>query len=194
MTVITGRCAEARLYLYYVLAVLRPGVRVPTFGKPEQFTASLAAFTADEDLKILIEEGRRALDRQETDLERIRSRATTLLTIGLAEIAVLSALATRTLQHGPLVTTLWCSSGVTVILGIGGAASVLTSQARVGWVDPRQMASGTPPLALAIAYEYLQSLGEGEETVRTRLTVLRDAVLLETLTALLLAVAWPFTL
>lgn len=194
MTVITGRCAEARLYLHYALAVLRPGVRVPTFGKPEQFTGSLAAFTAEEDLTILIEEGRRALDRQETDLERIRSRATTLLTIGLAEIAVLSALAARTFQHGPLVTTLWCSSGVTVILGIGGTASVLTSQARMGWVDPRQIASGTPALAPATAYEYLQSLGEGEETVRTRLTVLRDAVLLETLTALLLAVTWPFTL
>ena len=64
----------------------------------------------------------------------------------------------------------------------------------MGWVDPRQIASSTPPLAPATAYEYLQSLGEGEETVRTRLTVLRDAVLLKTLTALLPAVAWPFTL
>ena len=42
----------------------RPGARVPTFGEPEEFTGSLAAFTADEDLKILIEEGRRALDRR----------------------------------------------------------------------------------------------------------------------------------
>jgi hypothetical protein len=181
------------LYLYYVLAVLRPGVRVPTFGEPAEFNGSLAAFTADEDLKILIEEGRRTLDRQETDPERIRSRATTLLTIGLAEIAVISALAARTFQHGPVVTILWCSSGVTVILGIAGAASVLTSQARMGWVDQRQIASGTSPLVRSTAYEYLQSLGEGEETVRTRLTVLRDAVLLETLTALLLAVAWPLT-
>jgi len=55
----------------------------------------------------------------------------------------------------------------------------------MGWVDPRQIASGASPLVRGTAYEYLQSLGEGEETVRTRLTVLRDAVLLETLTALL---------
>lgn len=118
MTVIAGTCAEVRLYLCYVLAVLRPGVRVPTFGEPEQFKGTLAAFTADEDLKLLIEESRRAVDRQETDLERIRSRATTLLTIGLAEIAVLSALAPRAFHDGLLVSILWWSSGVTVILGI----------------------------------------------------------------------------
>jgi hypothetical protein len=193
MTVIKGRYAEARLYLVYVLAVLRPGVRVPTFGEPQPFDGSLAALTGD-DLKIIVEEGRRMIDQQETDLEHIRSRAGTLLTMGLAEIAVLSALATRVFKHSPFVVILWCLSVVAVVLAVGGAASVLTSQARMGRVDPRHVALEFTPLVRRIAAEYLQSLGEGEETVRTRLTVLRGAVLLETLAALLLAVAWPFTL
>lgn len=193
MTVVRGRLAEARLYLYYVAAVLRPGVRVPTFGEPVGFDRSLDSFK-DDDLKLIIEEGRRALDRQEADLEHIRSRAGTLLTIGLAEIAVLSALAARSFVHGAVIVTLWCLSAIAIVLAVGGAASVLTSQARMGRFDIRQIAAHTPPLLRSSARDYLQSLGHGEETVRTRLTVVRDAVLLETLAALLLAVAWPFTL
>jgi hypothetical protein len=117
-----------------------------------------------------------------------------LLTLGLAETAVLSALAGRAFHHGALAVLFWCLSVVAIVLGIGGAASVLTSQARMGRVDPRHLASSAPPLLRGTAREYLQSLGEGEETVRTRLTVLRDAVLTETLAALLLASAWPFTI
>jgi hypothetical protein len=193
MTVITGRLAEARLYLYYVAAVLRPGVRVPTYREPTGFDGNLDA-VADDDLKIIIEEGRRTIDQQDADLEHIRSRAGTLLTIGLAEIAVLSALATRSFKHGPVVAILWCLSAVAIVLAIGGTTSVLTSQARMGRVDIRQVASGSPPFLRCTARGYLEMLGHGEETVRTRLTVMRDAVLLETLTALFLAAAWPFTL
>lgn len=193
MKVITGRWAELRLYLCYVASVFRPGVRVPTFGAPAEFTTSLDS-VGDDDLKILIEEGRRTLDQQEADLERIRSRAVPLLTVGLAETAVLSALAVRAFHHGALATVAWCLAAVAIVLAIGGAASVLTAQARMGRVDPRHVATCPPPLLRAAAHDYLQSLGEGEETVRTRLTVLRDAVLTESLAALFLALTWPFTL
>lgn len=191
MNTISGRLAEARLYLYYVFAVLRPGIRVPTFSAPTEFTSSIDGLANDE-LMLLIEEGRRTLDQQETDLERIRSRSATLLTLGLAEIAALSALAPRAFAHGPVVATLWCLGGATIVLAIGGAAAVLTAQARMGYVDPRNVASTSAPLLPRLAREYLQSLGDGATTVRTRLTVLRDAVLLETIAALLLGGIWPF--
>jgi hypothetical protein len=87
---VDGRFAEARVYLLYVLALLRPGVEAPTFGAPSEFTGDIDRLD-DDDLEIVIDEGRRQLDRQLADLERNRSRAATLLTVGLAEIAVLSA-------------------------------------------------------------------------------------------------------
>ncbi len=193
MKVITGRWAEFRLYLCYVAAVFWPGVRVPTFGTPAEFTTNLDSLT-DDDLKILIEEGRRMLDHQEMGLERIRSRAVTLLTVGLAETAVVSALAARAFHHDAPAAVTWCLGVVAIVLAIGGAISVLTAQARMGRVDARHLATCTPPLLRATAHEYLQSLGEGEETVRTRLTVLRDAVLTESFAALLLALTWLFAL
>jgi hypothetical protein len=182
--------AEARLYLYYVFAVLRPGIRVPTFTTPTKFDSPMG-FLTKEELKLLIEEGRRALDQQETDLERIRSRAATMLTICLAEVAALSALAPRAFTHGPVFATLWCLAGASVVLAIGGAAAVITAQARMGHVDPRQVGGASPPLLSHLAREYLQSLGESEVTVRAGLTVLRDVVLLETVAALLLGGIWP---
>jgi hypothetical protein len=191
MSTVTGRFAEARLYLIYALALLRPGVRVPTFESPQLFTKPINHLSAD-DLKVLVEESRRALDQQETDLERIRSRSVNLLTIGLAEVAAVSALAPRAFTHGPLVVVLWCLGAVLIILALGGAGAVLTARAQMGSVNPRTIAP-SPPLLRAIVIEYLQSLGESEVTVRTRLTVLRDAVLLETVAALLLAAVWPFT-
>lgn len=157
-----------------------------------EFTTNLDS-VSDDDLKILVEEGRRTLDQQETDLERIRSRAVPIVTVGLVEIAVLSALAVRAFRHAALADIAWCLAAVTIVLAIGGAASVLTAQARMGRVDPRYLAACQPPLLRATAQEYLVSLGEGEETVRTRLTVLRDAVLTESLAALFLALTWPFT-
>lgn len=192
VSIVTGRFAEARLYLIYALALLRPGVRVPTFASPRLFARSISHLCAD-DLKVLVEEGRRALDQQETDLERIRSRSVNLLTIGLAEVAALSALAPRAFTHGPLAVVLWCLGAVLIVLAIGGAAAILTARAEMGSVDPRTVASQSPPLLRAIAMEYLQALGESEGTVRARLTVLRDAVLLETVAALVLAAVWPFT-
>jgi hypothetical protein len=192
VTTISGRLAEARLYLYYVYAVLRPGIRVPTFELPAEFKTSLVGLSSD-DLKLLIEEGRRTLDQQETDLERIRSRAAALLTLGLAEIVALSALAPHAFVHGPVIAILWCFGATTVVLAIGGAAAVLTAQARMGYVNPQHIAPAPSPLLPHLAREYLQSLSEGEVTVRTRLTVLRDAVLLETIAALLLGSVWPFT-
>jgi hypothetical protein len=189
---VTGRFAEARLYLTYALALLRPGVRVPTFASPRLFAESVSHLSAD-DLKVLVEESRRALDQQETDLERIRSRSVNLLTIGLTEVAAVSALAPRAFTHGPLIVVSWSLGAVLIVLALGGAGAILTSRAQMGSVDPRTIAYRSPPILRAIALEYLQSLGESEVTVRTRLTVLRDAVLLQTVAALLLAAIWPFT-
>ncbi|WP_329007639.1 hypothetical protein OG271_18160 [Micromonospora rifamycinica] len=191
MHVVKGRLAEARVYGWYVLAVLRPGVEVPTFGQPESFTADIERFTPD-DLKIIVEEGRRQLDRQLADLEKTRSRAATLLTIGLAELAVLATSANRVFLLGVPARVVWAISALLVVLTIGGAASLLTSRADFGRLETRQLAGGPMPVLRQAALGYAHTVGTGEETVRTRITVLRDGVLLAVTAALLYAVIWPF--
>lgn len=193
MPVITPdkRFAEARVYAYYVLAVFRPGIGVPTFGQPNDFADSLDGLT-DDDHKIVIEEGRRQLDRQLADLEKNKSRAATMLTVGLVEIGVLAAGANRAFAYGPWTSIVWTVSALLALLALGGAVSLLTSQAIFGRVDTRAIASSPIPLQQQVAIGYAQSVGLGEETIRTRITVLRDGVLLAVASAMLYALIWPF--
>jgi hypothetical protein len=185
------RFAEARVYAYYVLAIFRPGIEVPTFGQPRDFTDSLDDLT-DDDHKIIIEEGRRQLDRQLADLEKNKSRAATMLTIGLAEVAVLAAGANRAFAYGPWTSIIWIVSALLALLALGGAVSLLTSQAIFGRVDTRAIASSPTPSQRQVAIGYVRSVGWGEETIRTRITILRDGVLLAVASAILYALIWPF--
>jgi hypothetical protein len=88
---------------------------------------------------------------------------------------------------------LWALSATLAVLAVGGAASLLTSQARFGRTDTQQAAAGPLPILRHVALGYADSVGDGEETIRTRITVLRDGVLLAVAAALLYAVIWPFT-
>jgi hypothetical protein len=191
MRVISGRFAEVRCYLWHCLAVLRPGTEVPVFHEPSVFTGDLSA-AAEDQLKLVVEEGRRQLDRQAADLERMRARATTLVTVGLAEIALLSNGARAAFRSTWPVTAAWTGSALLAVLGIAGAVAVLTARAVLGRTDTRDTALEPSPRLPKLASEYAQATGEGESTVATRLTVLRDAVLLLVLGALLYAAAWPF--
>jgi len=192
MRVVAGRLAEARVYLSYCLAILKPGVEVPVFAEPLPFVGQLDELNTD-DLTLIVDEGRRQFDRQRTDLERMRSRATTLVTIGLAEVGLLAGGARHAFTHGPIPTAAWSISGLLVVLGLAGAVAVLTCQAVLGRTDTAAIAYLPSPLLPLTALAYAQQMSVGEETVRTRLTVLRDAVLLLVLSALIYAAGWPFT-
>lgn len=192
MRAITGRLAEPRVYLWHCAAVFLPGVDVPVFAPPAVFDGDLRAMSND-DLKLIVEEGRRQLDRQQGDLERIRSRGATLVTVGLAEIALLSSGARRAFSAGGWETAAWASAAVLVVLGLAGAAAVLTAKSVFGRTDTAMAAGLAPPVLRPLACAYAEQVGYGEETVRTRLTVLRDAVLLLVVGALVYAALWPFT-
>ncbi len=71
----TGRSPrESVVYLQHVVALFRPNRPVPSFDAYRQTPRGLADWEA-QDLKVLIEEGRRQLDRQRQDLERLQGRA-----------------------------------------------------------------------------------------------------------------------
>ncbi|MGW1785764.1 hypothetical protein ACWCQQ_42810 [Streptomyces sp. NPDC002143] len=183
MPVTRGRFAEARLYLVYCVALLHPGHTMPTFAEPEPYTRNVPPLS-DEELGLLIEEGRRQIDRQTADLDRIRNRAGVLATVALALIAaVMGKLADVLEQHWSLIA-LWAASCTMAVFSVAGAASVLSARAVLGRTDTRLAAQGTRPIRASLAEAYVGTVSIGEETVRTFLTVFRDAVTLAVAAAL----------
>jgi hypothetical protein len=192
MPVITGRCRESRAYLWYCLALFWPGVRVPVFEQPIERNPDIAEFT-DEELQVVLDEGRRHLDRQRQDLERVQTRSATAATIGLAEIALLSSGGATVIRAGAFWLIPWLMGVICVFLGVAGAVSLLTTRPAVAAPHVNEIATyaGRHPLYIA-AYAHVRDVGIGDVTLSARVTVLRDVALLLVLGAVLYAATWPF--
>ncbi|MFF1810773.1 hypothetical protein ACFVXW_16860 [Streptomyces sp. NPDC058251] len=193
MPVITGRFAEARLYLRYCASLLHPGRILPTFADPTPYTGNLDHHQ-EADLALLIEEGRRQLDRQAADLDRIRNRAGALATVSLALISAAVAKSADVLTHHWALVAAWAISCALAVLAVVGAAAVLAGRAVFGRMDTRLAAQGPRPTQKYLASGYIEQVSTGEETVRTFLTVFRDAVTLTVTSALIFLIVLACTL
>jgi cytochrome c oxidase assembly factor CtaG len=124
----------------------------------------------------MIEEGRRQLDRQLSDLEQIRGRAQWLFTVGAAITTVLAGtFAANHGQGGRLA--LWVLGIALLVVGVAGAAAVMTSRADFRMIDTAVLSGYAPPVHPLLARDYSRMLRVGENTVATRLTIFRQAVL-----------------
>lgn len=192
MPVITGRFREFRAYLWYCLALFWPGANVPLFEKPPERDPDITGFT-DEQLQVVLDEGRRQLDRQRQDLERVQTRSATAATIGLAEIALLSNGGATVIRAGGFWLIPWLIGVACVFLGVAGAVSLLTTRPTVAAPHVNDIATyvGRKPLYIA-AYSYVRDVDTGDVTLSARVTILRDAALLLVLGGVLYAAIWPF--
>jgi hypothetical protein len=191
MKVARGRFREARAYLWYVAALLRPGIEVPVFAEPTRFEGNLDRLD-DADLKVLIEEGR----RQTRPADRRR---------GTGQVAGWNtADDQRGRDRGPVGQRpprrrpQRAADG-----GVGGQrphgparrrrrrrpAHRTSSVRPYRYPDRCRRSAALPTLARG----YVESTGYGEQTVAARVTLLRDGVLLAVAAAILYAVIWPFT-
>jgi len=192
MPVVTGRCREIRAYLWYCLALFWPGVGVPVFQIPPERDPDIDELT-EEQLQVVLDEGRRHLDRQRQDLERVQTRSATAATIGLAEIALLSNGGATVIRAGGCWVIPWAAGVICVFLGVAGAVSLLTTRPTVAAPHVNEIATygGRDPLYCA-AYAYVRDVDVGDVTLSARVTVLRDVALLLVLGAVLYAAIWPF--
>ncbi|HZV72662.1 MAG TPA: hypothetical protein VFF79_03010 [Conexibacter sp.] len=124
----------------------------------------------------MIDEGRRQSDRQFGDLERIRGRAQWLFTVASAVLASLGAAFVHARPGWPLDVA-WLVALLLLVYGIGGAAGILAGRAEFTMIDTAVLSSNEPPIQRALAQSYTRMLAVGENTVATRLTVFRQAVL-----------------
>jgi hypothetical protein len=172
---------------------LRPSTAVPAFEVHADQPGDVSGWSQD-DHQLLIAEGRRQLDRQIADLERIRSRCQFLFTTALALLVVVFG-TVRTIagpsSHRVLpALLLWCVSILFIVLGLLGAAALITVRKDVQIIDAARLSRTAPPVLKALALAYADAIRTGENSVATALTVQRDAVLFVVVGATAYATAW----
>jgi hypothetical protein len=162
------------IYLAHVVSLVAPGRDVPTFRSDQLKPRQLDGWTGD-DFRLLIDEGRRQVDRQQSDLENIRARAQWLFTVGAAALAALGGGYVNT-HPSSGAAVLWLAGMVLLVYGVGGAAAILTVKADFNVIHAAVLSASTPPVDKALASSYARMMSMGENTVATRLTVFRQAV------------------
>jgi hypothetical protein len=163
------------VYFAHIAGVLLPGEELPQHRAHPTSAQPLDNWPT-EDLSLMIDEGRRQLDRQLSDLERIRGRAQWLFTVGAAITTALAGGFVAEGSHGWLFV-LWILGLALLVIGVGGAAAVMTVRADFKTIDTAVLSGYKPPAQSALARDYSRMLRLGEDTVATRLTIFRQAVL-----------------
>jgi hypothetical protein len=164
------------VYLVHVLALIWPGAKVPTLGAHEMQAQPLAGWSGAE-LQLMIDEGRRQADRQLAHLEQIRGRAQWLFTVGVPLVtAVVAVFGAFGAGDSGWWVALWLVSVIAAGYGVVGAAAIMTVRADFDGIDSAVLSSYQPPVLNKLATDYAAMLGAGENTVATRLTVYRQAV------------------
>lgn len=180
---------EVVVYLAHVAALFLPGVRVRQFQVHPGGVGSLEGW-GDDDFRLLVEEGRRQLDRQRTDLDRIQTRSQLLFTTAGVLLALLVSESGVVQHHGFAVFIFWYMGLVLIVLGLLGAAALMTARGTFGMVDAALLSREAPPVLRSVARAHAEQVAAGENTVGTRLTVFRDAVMLVVVGAALQAGVW----
>ena len=180
---------EINLYGQHIVALVWPGRRVAGLDIDEPEPGDVSKWAID-DLRFLVEEGRRQLDRQRADLDRLQNRSQFLFTTALALIALLAS-ETSVIQHrGWSIFVPWYVGLVTVVLGALGAAALMAVRSDFGIVHATLLSQSTPPISAVLAATHAQIVSVGENTILSRITVYRDATSLVVVGAILQVVVW----
>jgi hypothetical protein len=162
------------IYFVHVVGLISPGREMPVF-EAHQITPEPIDRWTEDDLERMVDEGHRQLDRQLSDLERIRGRAQWLFTVSAALTTALGSAFVAKRPHDWLLV-LWLAGLVVLAYGLAGAAAVMTVRADFRAIDTAKLSQEQPPMLRYLAGAYSRMLATGENTVATRLTVFRQAV------------------
>lgn len=163
-----------RIYALHVLGLLMPGQEVPVYMAHQVKPQPLDKWESG-DMQLIVDEGRRQLDRQLSDLELIRGRAQWLFTVGAAIVAALGG-SFAVVRPGWELAILWLVAIAILAYGVAGAAAIMAVRADFNTIDTAVLSSVERPVLRSLAGSYSRMLAAGENTVATRLTVFRQAV------------------
>jgi hypothetical protein len=166
------------VYAKHIWGLFAPGDRVALHQDPDDtFSAPLENWERD-DLRLMIEEGRRQYDEQIAHLERIRGRAQWLFTTGLALGAAIATVGTGVFKNPDWYTvSIWIVGIAIATWALLGAAAILTVRKDFDGIVTSVLSTYSPPIETQLARDYAEMLETGDLTVNTALTLFRQAVL-----------------
>lgn len=181
------------MYLRYIHALFGAGRPVPVFDAQGITPRSVDTWSSDEK-KLLVDEGRRQLDRQVADLYQIQTRAQIVVTTGIALGAAWASMFSSVFDASGVwqvaVMALWITAAMLIVLTTLGAAALMSVRADFGMIHATLLSLSTPPVLDALAAAYARTVRVGHNTVATRLGLLRISVLLILAAATILGLAW----
>lgn len=188
---------ETPVYLSHIAALLVPGraVQSHTVMSHDLTVAGDLEGWTDEELELLITEGHRALDDQRNRFAQIRATAQIVLPVAVALVVVFGS-ELREVVHEPtdwvryMMYAVWLTGTGLVLLSALGAGAVLVVRSAFGSILPTVLSRTSPPIRRDLAKAYAEQVPTGETTCGTRLTVIRDAVMLLVLGALMHLGLW----
>lgn len=179
---------RASVYFSHIKGILLPGEEVAGF-QAYQIDAAEIAEWEDPDLAIVLETGRAQLERQNSNLEAIRSRAQFVLTLALAFVGI--AVASAEFVSRAIIAQVPWGIGIGIaFLSALGAGGVIVARKELGMVDARLLTHQIPPLLAVAARAFADAVAAGENTVATEITVLRDSVALFLVSFVLVCGGW----
>ena len=185
------------LYINHCLALIRPGT-TPQFVKYAQTTehSNLASWDNDE-LELLIEQGRYQLERQRNQIRDLQTRSQFLLTTALGALLFAVNRLSDTLRSESNHSITWTNillifAVLLLFIGALGVASNIATKNLLGTINITLLSNVEPPRKLAVARAYLRCVIPGEETLATRFAIFWIAIMFLLIGTLLLAIAWVF--
>lgn len=176
------------IYLSHCLALLVPMAKPPRITAHTREPGDTSDWPEDGS-SMLLEEGRRQIESQRSDLENLKSRCQFLLTIGIVTLALAAATFAEA-KDGRITLGLWAAAILLLLVGMLGAA------ANLGTIDAFQITdivelSDKAPLSLNnLVAEYYQVVKDSFDLVATRYIIYRKAILLQILASLILLSLW----
>jgi len=181
---------ELEVYARHVMALFWPNKFAPVLIADKNEPGGVDGWS-DDDLRLLVDEGRRQLDRQHDDLERIRGRSQVLLALGLALEGSIASLQSQLTTHAPCwVWAIWALALLTGGWSILGAGATSAVRADMEIIHSAVMSRRDGPALPQLAKDYAGMTKQGENQLATRLTNLRYAVVWLLIAALLGLVSW----
>jgi hypothetical protein len=164
------------IYAAHVLGLIRPDRRVGVHEADKNQPGSTKKWTPDE-RRLLIEEGRRQLDRQDAELERVRSRSQVLLALGLA-LAATTASTRSTISDADcaVLWILWAAALACEGWSVLGAAATAVVRADMEIIHAAVLSRREDNIEESLADDYAAMVMAGENQVATRVTNTRIAV------------------
>jgi hypothetical protein len=173
-----SRLDVPRIYAQHVLALFRPGRGAPVHEADKNVAGDMSGWSGAQ-VKTLIEEGRRQIDRQNDDLERVRGRAQVTLTLGLALAGAAGSLRSAVSSADAVgLWVLWTLALALIAFATLGAAATAVVRADMKMIHAAVLSRYDGDTDRKLARDYANIAATGEKQIATRLTNLWLAVAL----------------